>query len=286
MIRAYCPAHITCFFRPSESSDILAKGSLGAGIRLGSGTFVTLEERIGDTRILLNGVPTDAKITQDVLKRMIPEKRVELNIETQLPFGQGFGMSASGAIAAALCAAEMSGANRYDAFKTAHVADIEGGGGLGDVAALMTEAHQPVRIKAGIPPSGSIIDTGLSFKRITVAVLGSNMRTSDILRDKGRYDALISAGESAVTDYLKNVSKERLYDISNRFSSSSGVEQKNTSDAIKRLKERGIRSAMCMLGNSIFSEASEDEIKEVLGEDVWTFSTGSTNESARVIRKE
>ena len=286
MIRAYCPAHITCFFKPTESADILTKGSLGAGIRLESGTFVSLEERTGDTRISFNGVPADAKITQKILKKMIPEREVELNIETQLPFGQGFGMSASGAIAAALCAAEISGANRYEAFTAAHIADIEGGGGLGDVAALMTESHQPVRAKAGIHPYGSIIDTGLSFDRITVAVLGHNMKTSDILRDEGRYNAIISAGGPTVTDYLKDVTKERLFDISNTFSSVSGVEQNNVADAIRRLKEKGIRSAMCMLGNSIFSEASENEITEVLGENIWTFSTRSTGGSARIIRKE
>jgi Predicted archaeal kinase (sugar kinase superfamily) len=285
MIRAYCPAHITCFFKPMESSDILAKGSLGAGIRLESGTFVSLEERTGDTRISLNGVPTDAKITRNVLKRMILEKGVELNIETQLPLGQGFGMSASGAIAVALCAAEMFGASRYEAFTAAHIADIEGGGGLGDVAALMTEAHQPVRVKAGIPPKGSIIDTGLSFDRVTVAILGLNMKTSDVLRNENRYDAILSAGGSSVADYLKDATEERLFDISNAFSSVSGVEQNNVTDAIGRLREKGIRSAMCMLGNSIFSEASEDEIKEVLGEDIRTFSTRSTDEGARIIRK-
>jgi Predicted archaeal kinase (sugar kinase superfamily) len=286
MIKAYCPAHITCFFRPTESSDVLSKGSLGAGIRLESGTIVSMEERVGNTRILLNGVPADAKITQFVLEKTIPEKGVELNIETQLPFGQGFGMSASGAIAAALCASEISGADRYDSFVAAHIADIEGGGGLGDVAALMTEAHQPVRLKAGIPPKGVIIDTRLSFDRVTVVVLGLNMKTSDILKDSSKYNAIMSAGGSTVTDYMKDVTKERLFDISNRFSTISGVEQNNVSDAIGKLKEKGIRSAMCMLGNSIFSEASEDEIKEVLGEDIWTFSTRSTNESARIIRKE
>jgi len=286
MIKAYCPAHITCFFRPAESSDILSKGSLGAGIRLESGTFVSMEERTGNTRISLNGVPVDTKITQLVLEKMIPEKGVELGIETQLPFGQGFGMSASGAIATALCAAEMSDSDRYDSFVAAHTADIEGGGGLGDVAALMTEAHQPVRIKAGIPPKGSIVDTKLSFDRVTVVVLGLNMKTSDILKDDSKYNAIISAGESTVADYMRDATKERLFDISNRFSMASGVERNNVSDAIGKLKEKGIRSAMCMLGNSIFSEASEDEIKEVLGEDIWTFSTRSTNESARIIRKE
>jgi pantoate kinase len=45
MSKAFCPGHITCFFHPVRTDDVLTTGSRGAGIRLSKGAFVTLEER-------------------------------------------------------------------------------------------------------------------------------------------------------------------------------------------------------------------------------------------------
>jgi len=285
MIKAYCPSHITCFFRPVESSNILSKGSLGAGIRLESGTAVEINERSGNTRIFINGEESEANITRSILENMIPGKGFEVNVEIELPLGQGFGMSASGAVATALCAANIMGADRHIAFVNAHIADIEGGGGLGDVAALMKEAHQPVRVKAGIPPEGEVIDTRITFDKLTLAVLGPKLKTSSVLSDRKFYESLVTVGDNSIFDYLNDVSKERLFFLSNQFSYSTGVEQKDISNAIEKLRSTGINAAMCMLGNSIFSEAPEEEIKEILGEDVWTLSARSTDRKADIIRK-
>jgi Predicted archaeal kinase (sugar kinase superfamily) len=285
MIKAYCPSHITCFFRPVESPNILSKGSLGAGIRLESGTILDIDEKAGNTRIFINGEETEANITRSILEKMIPDRGFEVNIEIELPLGQGFGMSASGAVAMVLCAADIVGVDRHTAFVNAHIADIEGGGGLGDVAALMKEAHQPVRVRAGMPPDGEVIDTKMTFDKLTLAVLGPKLKTSSVLSDKECLRSLIAAGDYAMSDFLNDVSKEHLFSLSNRFSSSTGVEQKEVSQAMDRLRSREINVAMCMLGNSIFSEASEEEVKEILGEDIWTLSVRSTDRRADIIQK-
>ena len=283
-MKAYCPSHITCFFSPVDSQDVLHKGSLGAGIRLDSGTVVTMEDSERGRRFFINGERSEAHISENVLDRLMPNVDVDIYIESELPFGQGFGMSASGAIAIALCATSLMGGTNEDAFICAHFADVEGKGGLGDVAALTSRSHQPVRVRSGIPPNGDIIDPGISFEGLTLAILGPKLSTSFVLEDKGMYDSIISVGKHSVEDYLDCMTTERLFAVSNDFSSRTGVEHKATSNAIKELKDHGIRSAMCMLGNSIFCEASESDVKDILGE-ITTFSTRSTDAPPRIIRK-
>ncbi|MDR0309329.1 MAG: pantothenate kinase, partial [Candidatus Methanoplasma sp.] len=100
MTSAFCPSHTTCFFRPVHSDNILKKGSRGVGIRLGAGTTVHMYERTGSTKITIGGKADDARITRHVLEHMAPDRSFETDVECGLPLGQGFGMSASGAVAA------------------------------------------------------------------------------------------------------------------------------------------------------------------------------------------
>ncbi|MDR2846065.1 MAG: pantothenate kinase [Candidatus Methanoplasma sp.] len=285
MISAFCPAHISCFFKPSDSEDILRKGSSGAGIRLSSGTRTSIEETDGKTSVTIDGAPFDAGITRLVLERLAPGKTFSVEIDNALPMGQGFGMSASGAVSTALCVAELMGIKKDEAFRAAHAADIIGGGGLGDVAGLLNETHQPTRTAAGLPPVGKMAYSGLSFSKLTVAVLGPKVSTASVLGDPVKYKLVQDKGGNALNDFLHSMTVEDLFYVSNRFSSSVGVECPEVSAAIRRLRSDGIRSAMCMLGNSLFIDAGESEVRKTLGDDVYLRTVASTAEPARVIRK-
>ena len=293
MTSAYCPAHITCFFKPSESfRNILERGSEGVGIRLGAGSIVHVDEIKGRTKVIIDGKEDEAKITRHVLGHMASGRTFEVNVECRVPPGQGFGMSASGAVAAALCLAEMTGKSRREAFEAAHAADAICGGGLGDVSGLMHEGDVPIRIKAGLPPVGRVYDMKLSFETMTVVVLGDKLSTAGVLGNAGKLRSISEAGGTAMlefrtNDMTKNDSdavKRSLFEISNKFSAEANVRGQAVDAAIKLLKKNGIRSAMCMLGNSIFTDAPEKEVREVLGEGK-IFSTSSTNEPARIIQR-
>ncbi|MDR1404348.1 MAG: pantothenate kinase [Candidatus Methanoplasma sp.] len=283
MISAFCPAHITCFFDPVRSHDILRSGSKGAGIRLRNGTTVHTDEIIGSTRVMINGVEDTAEVTRHVLSILAPGRNFEVDVHCDLPMGQGFGMSASGAVAAALCAAETAGESRAAAFSAAHSAEVICGGGLGDVAGLMHEGDVPLRVTEGLPPAGEIIDTGLEFRNMTLAVLGPKISTGEVLRDENRLKRISAAGSTAMHDFRNGMAKGLLFGVSNRFSSDAGLRVSAVSDAIRLLECNGISSAMCMLGNSIFIDAPVKEAKEILG-NAETYSTASTGEPARIIR--
>ena len=284
MTSAFCPAHVTCFFRPAVSQSVLESGSRGVGIRLKAGTTVHIEEIRGNTKVMIDGKADDAKITRHVLEHMAQGRHFDVSVECGIPPGQGFGMSASGAIAAALCMSEITGKNRQEAFEAAHTAEVVCGGGLGDVSALMLEGDVPIRVKAGLPPFGHVVDGGMAFEKITLIILGQKLSTASVLGDDSKVKRICAAGDAAMEAFLKETSKESLFRISNRFSLEAKIRGSEVADTINTLEKNGIRSSMCMLGNSVFTDVSEREVRNVFdGGDV--FSVSSTGEQARVIRK-
>lgn len=288
MVQTFCPGHITCFFSPAGDTvgDILAKGSVGVGIRTSLGTYVELTERTdGRVQIMLDGESSDAPVTSRVLSEMAPGRGFDVVIEGQLPSGEGFGMSAAGAIATALCLSEMLGLPEKTAFEVAHRSDILGGGGLGDVAALTCLAHQPVRVKEGIPPLGLVVGTDVRFKDLTLAVLGPKVNTGKVLGDPEVREAISSAGAVAVAEYMENPSLEHLFGISNRFSAEIGLESPAVAEAIVRLGKEGYGAGMCMLGNSIFTDAPSDIVADCLDLSDGIFSCSSTDECPRLTRR-
>ncbi len=204
MVSAFCPGHITCFFAPAgdPSDDILHRGSIGAGIRTSLGTRVEIAERSGGIRMVMDGQEADLPVTRDVIECMAPGRGLDITIENDLPCGEGFGMSASGAIAVAIALSEMVGSDVQDAFEKAHAAEIRGGGGLGDVSAIQCLAHQPVRVRQGIAPYGETVGTGVRFDNLTLAVLGSKMNTGKVLSDPGTFSVIQDAGRRAVSQYM------------------------------------------------------------------------------------
>ena len=278
-MKAFSPGHITCFFQPVRDPDILKTGSKGAGIKLSLGTNVVVEENVHGTNITMDGEPSEAHITRKVIEILAPDRSFDVTIENQLPVSQGLGMSAAGALAAALCISEIAGKSENDAVKAAHIAEIEGKGGLGDVSALMGEGHIPFRTVAGLPPNGKVIGTGKKTK-ITIAVLSGKLETKNVLENKLKMSMISMAGRIAVEAYQKDNSFGSLCSISREFSKSAGIESREISFALSMLDEAG----MCMLGNSIFTTAPVDAVNDVLAH-AEIYETESTDSVPRIIRK-
>lgn len=283
MTSAFCPGHITCFFMPGGPSggDALKKGSAGAGIRISTGAAATVSpSENGGVHIFIDGNPSDAPVTRYVVDEMLPGRSVTVRVENDVPMGEGFGMSAAGAIAVALCCAEIAGVDDSVAYQVAHRAEIAGGGGLGDVSAIMADAHVPVRVEPGLPPNGKVESAPIGFDRLTLVVLGPKMNTGVILGDEDNYTRIVAAGFEAMKEFGQCQTKEKLFEVSNAFADRTGVESAEVRGAIALLGVRGINAAMCMLGNSIFADASPGEIRQVLG-DVRTYECSSTDVPAQ-----
>lgn len=281
MTEAFCPGHVTCFFHPVRTDDPVTTGSRGAGLRLSLGTKVILEER-SDSRlnIVMDGAEAEAPVTRRVLELICPSRGFDITIENDLPVAQGFGMSASGAIAAALCACSISGIDISEAYRYAHVAEVVCGGGLGDVSAIMSDVHQPVRVKPGPPPYGRVEGTGLRFDRLSLAVTGTKLSTAPVISDPDIQRRMNEIGSRMVDEYFERPSVKSLFSYSREFSSSVGLESEDVKEALKKL---GGNAGMCMLGHSVFTTVPEDEVRDILG-DVPVF-TVSTSDRPAFIQK-
>ncbi|MCL2711863.1 MAG: pantothenate kinase [Methanomassiliicoccaceae archaeon] len=283
MMKAFCPGHISCFFSPVVTDDVMTTGSLGAGIRLNTGVTVTAEERCDKKiMIIMDGSPCKAEITENVVKIISPDTGFDIIIENDLPLSQGMGMSAAGAVATGLCMTSFTEADEYEAYKAAHIAEVMNKGGLGDVAGIIG-GSTPIRLKAGIPPYGRVIDPSLNIK-FTVAVVGPRIVTKNILSDRNIMKRVSSAGEFCLNEYMNSQTEKMLYSLSSLFSERITLETKEIKNALNLLR-KDHDASMCMLGNSIFTNANEKETRNILGDDVKIFSCSPSSDGPRIIRK-
>ena len=285
MIAAFCPGHITCFFHPVRSYDPMQAGSRGVGIKLSKGAKVSLEERNDDRIItIMDGTECDCGITKAAIREIDRTRGYNVIIENDLPVGQGFGMSAAGSLAAALCACEAVGKGIEEAFGAAHRSEIAGGGGYGDVSGIRGHSHVPIRSIAGLPPFGKVINSGLRMKNVTVAVLGTPLNTGDTLSNKETVAKIQEYGSRMVTDFIERPSIELLFDYSKEFSKAIGLETQEMKKALSELRKEG-NAGMCMLGHSIFTDLSVKKTKEILGDDILITECHSVGSLPRIVRK-
>ena len=170
--RGHCGGHITLFFTIEDVlDDPVAQGSRGAGICLKDGVEAIAKGEDGEGKLIVRFQDGDyaSAMYEDVLEELtgeIPEIGSfdwELNIRMALPASQGFGMSASGAIASAISFQRAIGIPHEEclrrAFLIAHIVERKRSSGLGDTTALSSGGVER-RISAGSPFSGELLDRG------------------------------------------------------------------------------------------------------------------------------
>lgn len=283
MISAFSPGHITCFFQPISSFDPLSAGSIGAGIRLNLGSTVKIVPTIGKTVVDMDLKVVTGEIVRSVVKALDPKGNYSIVIKHDLPVGQGFGTTASDAVATALCMCQITNKSISEGYRAAHAADLIGGGGRGDVAGIMSQYQQPIRTVAGIPPFGKVEDSKVNVGKLTLVSFGSQLITRKVLSNKDKATRISEAGAKAMKDYVADMSLESLFMISNRFSKEAGLRTPGVDKAIGRLEEKGYMAAMCMLGNSIFTNAPLETVSDIIG-NVWATECYATTDEAKLIR--
>lgn len=143
----------------------------------------------------------------------------------------------------------------------------------------------PIRTVAGMPPFGQVRSARFSIPRLTLAVLGPPMGTGGVLSDADTVTRIRDAALPAMDSFVGSPSCQSLYEQSNAFSRGSGMESREVSRVLSTLHERGHAAGMCMLGNSVFTDAPEEELWAILGRGhVRTFRCSSSHREAIVRR--
>ena len=217
--RAFAPGHVTGLFAPSTGArDPRARGSLGAGIVLEAGVTADAEWRPGPRlRVrLTSDLERRLEISEEVARRLVPPSTGTLSVTLRhsFPLGQGFGTSASGALATALAVAQVTGRSRSRAVEVAHLADLFGGGGLGGVAAILGGGLE-VRVRPGIPPFGKVLRRPF-LDSVLLGIAGSPIPSPTVLNDRKAL-ARIAAAAAGLDALTQDPSPERFWDASEAF---------------------------------------------------------------------
>lgn len=253
---AFAPGHVTGLFAPSRSGrDPRSHGSVGAGLVLPLGV-TALAELWPSTRSSIR-IESDAgqelPISREVALRLLRGRRGALSVRLhhELPIGQGFGMSAAGALATALAVGEVVHAPRSTAIATAHLADLFGRGGLGGVSAILGGGME-LRTRPGIPPWGAIEHSPFPWP-IFVIVVGSPMPSRALLADAEVARRATRSAAPGLGRLGERATPEGFLRESERFTDAVGLADRPLASAIRRLRGSGARVAQAMFGRSLFA---------------------------------
>jgi len=274
--RAFCPGHITGFFEICMSDDEEKSGSRGAGICISHGATSIVEIKGNEIEVEING-RRGGEVTEGAL-RMLTEKGARAEVELSLPQSQGFGMSAAGTLASTLALSSLLLLPKENAIRAAHISEVEHSTGLGDV---VSSAHGGIEIReeAGLHGKISRIRGG---GEVVVAVLGSEIKTKDILKDEGMADKISEAGKKCMGEIIASPTIENFFSLSRKFAEETGLMNEKVEKAVKETCRYGMAS-MCMLGNSIFAMGDTKKIARVLSKYGKVYTCTVDEKGARIL---
>ena len=282
--RGRCGGHITLLFTVSdESEDPIRQGSLGAGLCVDDGVEVVAygeDGKLGLT-VTFESTEGDSELYEAVLDALVTEvPQVSgidwgVSVTISLPTAQGFGVSASGAIASAMAFQRAVGLPYEEslrrAYSVAHKVERLRSTGLGDVTALAAGGVER-RLEAGSPYHGSELLNGPGraegWSLTTPLVLawrqGSGKHTSVYIDNPDWKRAISEAGLRQMESLSQgDWGPERWGDLiqsADAFSRESGLIDDSSRNELVNMAAGAVASAgldeevevmLCMLGESI-----------------------------------
>ena len=261
-VSVFVPGHITGFFTIEKHEIKLKNGSCGAGFLLSKGVRTTISK---SDELIIDVNQGDSTVIDEVLSILEIDTDFKIAQDIQLPIGAGFGTSAASALSLTLALNEFLNLGYSDELcgQIAHMAEVNLGGGLGDVIA-QTGNGLVLRTQPGAPGIGEI----KSFEHEVFIAWKSfgGIETSDIISNS-HYQNVISASGSK---YVEMFEKEPTIDNFLTFSSNFSHEIDLMSDEVKNLIDYFksssdiLGTSMAMLGNTVFAFAyNEDAFKNL-----------------------
>jgi pantoate kinase len=275
MATAFCPAHITGFFKAElDNEDSKQLGSLGAGFSIQKGvkTTVTVREKtkhdISNFSIKVNGFESgDMRVSELVLSKFSTKKKfIDVTHEIDVPVGYGFGCSAAVALSLsiALNDALECKLSKIQVAQIAHDIEIECKTGLGDVLASYHGGFE-VRIKPGAPGIGEVKKIDSKEKRDVIIICFNPISTKKFLKEK--ISSINGLGGKMVNKLIESNDTEEFQDMSIKFAKYVNVVTPKMNKVITSLHKNGIKCGVALFGETIFSLVTKDEkekVKEIL----------------------
>jgi len=280
-VTAFCPGHISGYFRRISGDTPAATGSIGAGIVISEGVTATVRAA-GRTsvRIIREGTAPHRheEITgSPLLESVIADLGVSAAVETtcRLPIGAGFGLSAAALLATITALDRLCslGLSRHEIALRAHEAEVVHRTGLGDIAACQ-DGGFAIRKSPGID---GLIEREHGWDGPLFAVSFGPIPTPAVLGTEAKMQQVASAFPSREPRGFLD-----FFSLCREFDRDCGLVTPEVSRVLGACDRAGVPAAMTMLGNGVF--ACGPDSKPVLGrfgEPVYEFSIARTGVRVR-----
>lgn len=259
--QTFSPGSATFIFLPCKGSTLKETFAKGSAVALEDG--VTAAVRPASTsRVFFNGLDIELPPVKYVLDQIAPEP-MEVHLETSLPLGCGFGVSAGCSLTTTFALAK-----RFDLEMTreelgmiAHAAEVNSGTGIGDVT---TQLSGGIVYRRGERGPFDCVKMDLNPDPLHYCIFGP-ISTQEILNDPHFQQTLAREGESGLTWLRENhqsTSLEALLDRSLEFAGRTDLlRSESVRTAIDAIRAQGGHATMVMLGQSVIATHPHRELQ-------------------------
>jgi len=260
---AFCPAHITGFFKAELEDQAKPEhiGSLGAGFSIQEG--VTTRVRVkpkskGDSnfQLTVEGYkPDNTLVSEFVINQFLELVKEECFIEVHhdISIPVGYGLGCSGAVALSLAIALNQALNsklsRTQVGKIAHNAEINCQTGLGDVLGSYHGGFE-IRTKAGAPGIGIVEKMDINSSEVML-ICFSPVSTKQFLNE--RMSSINGLGGKMVKKLVKSKNCNEFQDMSLKFANYVNLVTPRMNQVINELHMNGVKCGVALFGETIFS---------------------------------
>jgi len=273
---AFCPAHITGFFKAhleGHKDNLENLGSMGAGFSINQGVTTrvkieTKDNQESNFKITTHGYQSDkTDVSQYVLNEFLKLGKFSdkfFDIEHNISVPVGFGLGSSGAVALSLSFA-LDQALETKLEKTiigqiAHNAEVNCKTGLGDVLASYHGGFE-IRVKPGAPGIGHV--KKIPTDKISIIMICfSPISTNKFIKE--RLSQINGLGGKMVNQLLESKDYDDFQDMSLEFAKYVDVMTPRMQKIVKELSENEIKCGIALFGETIFSMVPQKEESKVL----------------------
>lgn len=257
-VTAFCPGHISGYFKRVDSHELQATGSIGAGIVINEGVTATVCRAKVPAIVIRTQDPSGTLIEgahdSPPLVTALSRIGVFAGVTTtcRLPIGAGFGLSAAALLATLAAANQLfcCGKNPAELAEIAHETEVLHKTGLGDVAACQG-GGRVVRTGPGI---GGPVLRHFDMPDPIYAVSFGPIHTPSVLGSPVQMQQVASAFPKTTP---RNV--DDFFRLSREFGYASGLETPEVKNVLAACDRHHVPASMTMLGNGVFAYGTTAE---------------------------
>ena len=279
-VTAFCPGHISGYFKRVDGRDPATTGSIGAGIVISEGVIATVKPAERSSVVVRvrshEGAPADVSHSSPPLTSALEKLGISVVVETscRLPISAGFGLSAAALLAMLTATNRLLdlGLSADEIAEVAHETEVIFHTGLGDVAACQG-GGRVVRTGPGI--HGTILRC-FDLEAPVCAVCFGPIHTPDVLGSPAQMARVAAAFPARQPETY-----EDFFACCREFSAKSGLETPAVRRVLADCDRHRIPAAMTMLGEGVF--AYGDQACDVLRPFGEVYKMGMAKAGIRIV---